>query len=434
MPRQKSTHVDSPEAVGRRLKEARERARLSQRGLSFTGCSPAYISRIEAGQRIPSLQLLRELGRRLGVTEDYLATGAAEASTRSPALADAEIALRLDEIDRARDLYERILNEARTDAERADALEGLGCIELRSGRAAEAVNLFEQALAVAGGDPADRQSLAENLGRAYATRGEFAPAISLFRRCAERFEREGDTPAYIRFACLLGYVLTDSANLAEAESVVARALAVGREVADPYTRARLYWSQSRLLLEQGRPDLAERHAQAALETLRATEDTYRLGLAHQLLAHVYLDSGRAADALELLEAGWPLVAAAATPLELAEYRIEEARALAMLGEKNRAAALAMEMTSRLDGTLAVDAGRAYVLLAGIFADLGEPERARELYELGIERLEERGPTRYLVDAYKQLAQLLEQRGHADEALELLKRALGVQDHAGRPLV
>ena len=75
MPRRKSTHVDDPAAVGRRLREARERAGSSQRQLSFDGCSPAYISRIEAGERIPSLQLLREMGRRLGVSEDYLATG-----------------------------------------------------------------------------------------------------------------------------------------------------------------------------------------------------------------------------------------------------------------------------------------------------------------------------------------------------------------------
>ena len=76
MPRQKSQHVDNPKAVGDRLKAAREAAGLSQRQLAFSGCSPAYISRIEAGDRIPSLQLLRELGKRLGVTEDWLATGA----------------------------------------------------------------------------------------------------------------------------------------------------------------------------------------------------------------------------------------------------------------------------------------------------------------------------------------------------------------------
>src|SRR5919199_4578673 len=99
MPRQKSTHVDDPAAVGLRLKAARERVGLSQRQLAFVGCSPAYISRIEAGDRIPSLQLLRELGRRLGVSADYLATGGEE--TRWDSLGEAEIALRLDDVEGA---------------------------------------------------------------------------------------------------------------------------------------------------------------------------------------------------------------------------------------------------------------------------------------------------------------------------------------------
>ena len=40
MPRRKSTHVDDPVAVGRRLREARERAGLSQRQLSFPAARP----------------------------------------------------------------------------------------------------------------------------------------------------------------------------------------------------------------------------------------------------------------------------------------------------------------------------------------------------------------------------------------------------------
>ena len=75
MPRQKSTHVDDPRAVGRRLRGARERAGLSQRQLAFPGCSAAYISRLEAGQRVPSLQLLRKLAAKLNADEQYLATG-----------------------------------------------------------------------------------------------------------------------------------------------------------------------------------------------------------------------------------------------------------------------------------------------------------------------------------------------------------------------
>src|SRR5215212_512807 len=105
MPRQKSQHVDDPKAVGERLRQAREAAGLSQRQLAFAGCSPAYISRIEAGDRIPSLQLLRELGKRLGVTEDYLATGTAGASETDRLFLEAELASRLGDDEGARTFY-----------------------------------------------------------------------------------------------------------------------------------------------------------------------------------------------------------------------------------------------------------------------------------------------------------------------------------------
>jgi transcriptional regulator with XRE-family HTH domain len=72
-------HVDSPEGVGRRLKDARLEAGMSQRELAFPGCTAVYICRIERGDRVPSLQVLRELARRLDVDEDYLATGSARA-------------------------------------------------------------------------------------------------------------------------------------------------------------------------------------------------------------------------------------------------------------------------------------------------------------------------------------------------------------------
>ena len=59
--RERIPHVDDPVAMGRRLREARIASGLSQRELAFPGCSPAYISRIEQGERIPSLQVLRDL-------------------------------------------------------------------------------------------------------------------------------------------------------------------------------------------------------------------------------------------------------------------------------------------------------------------------------------------------------------------------------------
>lgn len=89
------SHVDDPAAVGRRLKSARLAAGLSQRQLSFPGCSAAYISRLEAGDRVPSLQLLRKLAQKLNADEQYLATGVERIEQIAPEEVAQEIERRL---------------------------------------------------------------------------------------------------------------------------------------------------------------------------------------------------------------------------------------------------------------------------------------------------------------------------------------------------
>jgi transcriptional regulator with XRE-family HTH domain len=89
------SHVDDPAAVGQRLKDARLAAGLSQRQLSFPGCSAAYISRLEAGDRVPSLQLLRKIAAKLGADEQFLATGVARVEQDPPEVVADEVERRL---------------------------------------------------------------------------------------------------------------------------------------------------------------------------------------------------------------------------------------------------------------------------------------------------------------------------------------------------
>ena len=162
------SHVDTPEAVGRRLRTARDRAGLSQRALAFPGCSAAYISRLEAGDRSPSLQVLRELARRLGVSEQHLATGRGRAERQDAAsiLVQADVALRLDDLGEASRLYERVFAEAPTHDDRAAALIGLGQLAFRRGEPREAIANLEQALQIYNGAVDEHPALADTLGRA----------------------------------------------------------------------------------------------------------------------------------------------------------------------------------------------------------------------------------------------------------------------------
>lgn len=64
-----------PETIGQRLRRLRRFRGLSQRQLATEHVSYAYISRIEAGARNPSVKALREIAPKLGVSVHYIETG-----------------------------------------------------------------------------------------------------------------------------------------------------------------------------------------------------------------------------------------------------------------------------------------------------------------------------------------------------------------------
>jgi transcriptional regulator with XRE-family HTH domain len=69
------TDVAKRETIGARIKRLRLERGLSQRDLSSPGISYAYISRIEADARTPSVKALRKIAGKLGVTVEHLEKG-----------------------------------------------------------------------------------------------------------------------------------------------------------------------------------------------------------------------------------------------------------------------------------------------------------------------------------------------------------------------
>src|SRR5919201_751246 len=308
MPRQKSTHVDNPEAEGRRLKAARERAGLSQRQLSFSGCSPAYISRIESGDRIPSLQLLRELGRRLGVSEDYLATGA-EAAGNGPGatLVEAEVALSLDDLELAEGLFKGVLGHSPDQRTHAGALAGLGHLAYRRGDPVGAVRFLEEALGLYRPDAPERPAAEDTLGRAYAMLGNLDAAVAVFERGLERAERRSDPMEIVRFT-------EDTARFARAHQLLAQielerdrpdeALALLEEgwpllasTGNPVERAHYRIEEARVLARLGRKEEAAALAMQVTGVLANArpEDAAR---AYTLTGDVFADLGERERMLE----------------------------------------------------------------------------------------------------------------------------------------
>src|SRR5438105_7544319 len=102
------------ETIGQRLKRLRLDRHMSQRELAAPGVSYAYISRIEAGTRQPSVKALRRLAAKLGVTADYLETGSqlAPEEQRELRLSDLELAMRLGDPADVEEQLKALLDEA----------------------------------------------------------------------------------------------------------------------------------------------------------------------------------------------------------------------------------------------------------------------------------------------------------------------------------
>lgn len=402
-----------------RLKDARERAGLSQRQLAFPGCTAAYISRIEAGARVPSLQMIQQLALRVDVSGQWLATGVEPATADPAELIEAEVALRLGEVEEAERLYRAHLQPG--DPARGAALAGLGQIAFRAERIEQAIELFEQAIEARKGSTLADPGAVDSLGRAYAISGAMESSIALFERALSEATAAEALVEQLRFAVLLANALIDVGAFGKAERALAEVIAIAlRSDDDPVTSARIFWSQSRLHSMRGERQLAGRYARRALEILERTENDSYVALAYNLLAYTEIESGNYAEALELIARGRALLGDSGKRAA-ARFAIEEARALIGLDRYADAARAASKALELLETMQPADRGRAFVTLADVFLASGDAVRGRMLLEQGFDNLIEHG-NRFALEAGRRLADLLESEGDTAGALEVLKRA------------
>jgi transcriptional regulator with XRE-family HTH domain len=348
------------EAVGERVRRLRVEKGLTQRALSGPGLTAAQISRIESGKRQPSLRAIRRIARKLGVSLDYLETGA-DLSTREEldlSLADAELRLRLDPNDETveRDLRALITLSkregegelvARAQATLAMALTGWG-------RTGEAVENFERALKHPLVTPDVFPGLFASLAQAYCSLGRPEDALAL---CEHSIAEVEDTVSRTILAMEMSQTLCVIGDFERAESVLEE-FSGDLKNADPYARAKIHWSLARVATARDERALALRHLRIAISILKGTEDTLRLARAHMFCASVLLWGGRTrgvaghlrtarallppyaeADDLGILKGYEALLAARQRRYEEAEEAAEES--LSLLSEKTfeQAAAL-----------------------------------------------------------------------------------------------
>jgi tetratricopeptide (TPR) repeat protein len=421
------------ESIGQRLRRLRHERGLSQRELASPGVSYAYISRIEAGARRPSVKALRMLARKLGVSADYLETGSEIRDTdeRELRIADAELGLRLAEDPGA---AEERLRELRDDALAAgDAIAAarsslaLGLAAARAGHNAEAIERLESALETAPVSPSARPEVYGALGRAYVAASHPDRAVDLFEECLAEVTRDapGDLAAQIRFSTYLGHALADRGELERAQSVLEAVLDRADEMTDPYARVRLYWSLARSSDLQGRSAAALDYIRRAIGLLVATDDTLELARAHLLNGDILISQGRAEVAGRHFDLAEQLLGANPSAEHRASLHTDRSRRSALLGDGDAAVRHATTALDAAGDELHRERGNALWALAEGLALTGDTEGANEAFGSATALLGEHGERRDYAEAYRAWGKFLRRAGREREALEVLERAADV---------
>jgi transcriptional regulator with XRE-family HTH domain len=415
------------ETIGERLKRLRLERGLSPRELAAPGVSYAYISRIEAGTRQPSVKALRRLAGKLGVTADYLETGSDvdPGSARELRVADLELAIRLGEVDGAERALRELVGDADAAGDRQSGLRArvaLAALAQERGAFAEAVGLFEAALASEPFDPIGLIDVYAELARAYAGAGRTRESVSLLERCLADLDG-GDHPALeARYATLLSYALSDIGEIARAEEVVQRALDRVHDTEDPYMRVRLYWSMARLAHTEGRAAVALANVRKAIALLQATEDTVHLARAHLLAAGITLARDDADTAEEHLDQAEHILGSAAAVSDSVEIKIRRSRVAALRSAAGAAVELAREALALIGEDSKLDEGLAQTALADGLALAGDRAAAGDAFRRAVDLLERQGRWRDAMNACRNWARMLRQIGSEAEALDVLDRA------------
>ncbi len=424
------------ETIGARLKRLRLQRGLSQRDLSSPGVSYAYISRIEAGARTPSVKALRKLSQKLEVSVEYLETGRdiREVDDRELRLADAELELRLaDDIASAERKLEQIYAEADAAGDRTSVVRAriaLGLASAQRGNHLEAVERLEAAVAdEAAPQPQLRPDVYTTLGQSYAALGAPDRAVRIFEDCLSHVRREvpEDKTVHIRYATFLSYALTDQGDFDEAATVVGEALGQADDQTDPYTRVRLYWSLARLNVLNGRTAEALEYIRSAIALLKATDDTMTLARAYLLAAGAELRRQAASAAEQNLEAAESLLGAHPEPADLGMLRIGKSRLAALNGDADAAVDQARGALTVFGDFHGAEQGAAVHALARGLAMQGDETGAHDAYRRAVDLLTVHTRRADAGEAALEWANFLRERGREDEAEPILRRAydLGV---------
>ena len=420
-----------PAILGRRLRNARVAAGLTQTEAAGGAASTAYISRIEAGHRRPDLKLLGHLAERLGTSIEELLLGI----TRDQR---AELRLELDYAELA--LHSGNAQEALTRAGAIlGALPEVGIVDLERGAqfvrafALEATGDLDGAILaleeLTADQPFDltwvRGLIA--LSRCYREAGDLGRAVDIGERATETIDQQGlsGLNEAMQLTLTVAAAYFERGDTGHAVRLCKQTIARAEAFGSPAARASAYWNASAMASRQGSVREALAMAQKAMALFEQEDDARNLARLRIELANVQLrqDPPEAAEAKQSLErAAIELDWSNASSMDKAYNQLALARATLLLGDPVTASQLASSSYEISREQAPLSAAEALVLKGQISASEDRTEEAGATYKEAILLLSGVGADRRAAELWFELGGLLQDVGEAAAALDAYRRA------------
>jgi transcriptional regulator with XRE-family HTH domain len=415
----------------RRLRLARG---VSQRQLASSGVSPAYISRIESGQRMPSVRAIRVLARRLGVTPEYLESGVdiAPGEALELRLTDAELRLRLgDHSLEARHTLQAVLKEARRTGQieiTTRAQIALGLASLAAGNQREAAHYLSVAVASPLVSPLMQTNVYVSLSKALRFLGRAEEAVAMLEEALDDpgCQMPEGVGVRLRLATYLSYALTDLGEFERARAVLEELDADAG--LDAHAQVTMHWSLARLAYMEGQPRAALNEIRRAIILLDHTEDSLELARAHLFAAEVHLWAYNIPEAERHLELAARLETLAADARDLGALHSGEALAHARRGDFDSARPLIRRARDELADAPA-EQGLLWLAQALVEAGCDELDAATRSFDRSVEALTASSMHREASAVCREWSELLIAAGRSEEAARTMTRAARFRSEA-----
>ncbi len=419
-----------PQLLGKRIRNARIAAELTQVELAADEITPAHVSRIESGQRRPEFGLLTRLAGRLGVHLTDLLEQPQSAQRLEWALGidHAELSLVGGSPADALDAAERLLSDIDGDEAdlirrarmvRAGALEATGDL---NGAIAELESL------VAAPTPhQDWLRCLIALSRCHREVGDLNRSIAVghdAERLIEELGLTGSTEAIqLTVTVAAAHMFRGEHDLAL--RMCTRAIEQSEANQDMLARASAYWNASLVHSRNGANDTALDLARSALSAFEAADDARNLSrlrghVADLLLALDPPDTTGALEAVEqaLCELAW----APASLIDRASHLQTRARAHSILGRSEEARADLERSLEIIPPDACLERAYAHALVGEIEMTAGRPDTARSSFHEAVRLLTGIGADRDAAQLWSDLGGWLRDLGDAEAALDAFERA------------